>query len=689
MQKHTVCRMCSSCCPVVAEVEDGKLLSARRKSQLGPKEGFVCAKLKVAPEVVYSETRITTPLIRNPESGEMEEASWDQALDLVAAKFDAAKKGSGPESVAWLRGMAADWGAPWDYANRLMNCYGSPNTIGNGSICFVAREMAHSYTYGSMSYPEPAAANCIMVWGKHDANTALGMAEAIAKGHSKGAPLIVIDPIQTSLASQADIWLQIKPGHDGILAMAMIHTIIEEELYDHDFIEKQSIGFPELCKSAAQFVPEDLAGHIWLQPEEIRKAARLYATSSPACIIDGNGLDMQIDMFQTTRAVAILRGLCGNIDRHGGDVLPQPIEVLNIQRQDALAPDCEAITSAYPLFDTFHHTWGRQVQSCVVDAILDKKPYPIEMVVVQAGNPLVTMADSTRVHQAFSDLNFLVVIDMFMTRTAQLADVFLPASSCFEKTQLNRASIRNNPIILQDQVIEPLGASWPDWKIVFELGRRIGLAKEFPWQSAEEAIDFQLSPTGIRVSDLRDQAKGTRLEDIRYQKYQEQGFATPSGKFTFSSSTLAENGFDPVPYLSGFPKDLIGFEDQKEDFPLIGISGARDIRYTNSQYRNIPSLLQDGVGCSVNIHPVDAKELRIGNKDLVSIESPKGTIQMMARIGKMVHPGSIRIAWGWGEYQAEAGTNILTDGDRKNPITGTPAMRSFRCRIRKAPLAQK
>lgn len=675
--------MCSSCCPVQAEVVNGKLISAERKSFVAKEKRLPCAKLKAAADIVYSPKRITTPLIRE-EGGELfREASWDEALDLVAEKFNHYKTHSGAQSVGWLRGMAADWGSPWDYANRMMNYFGSPNTIGNGSICFVAREMAHVYTYGAMAFPEAGKAKCIIVWGKHDGDTALGVAEAILHAKANGATLIVIDPIKTPLAAKADIWLQIKPGHDGLLAMTMINEIIATDLYDKEFVDTFSTGFSELQEVAAGFPVEEIGQEIWLDPEHIREVAKMYATTKPACIIDGNGLDMQLDMFQSTRAVALLRGLTGNIDTMGGDVLPQPIAVKNIQAKDALPTGAQPITSAYPLFNTFSDTWGNQVQSCVVDAILDENPYPLKMVVVQAGNPVVTMADSNRANAAFAKLDFLVVIDMFMTKTAQLADVILPASSCFEKTQLNRASTRNNPVILQDEVIKPIGDSWPDWKIVFELARRLGFEKEFPWKTAEGAIDYQLEPVAVTTDMLRKEPSGLRVEELKHQKYLENGFATPSGKFEFYSEVLQQNGFCPVPYSKGFLKNPISFSEQPDTYPFIGISGARDIRFTNSQYRTIPSLLKNGAGCVVDIHPADAEKQEISKGDSIKIETPKGSIEMEANISKVVHPGCIRIAWGWGDYNSRYNLNSLTDDDRRNPITGTPSQRSFMCRMTK------
>ncbi len=683
MEKHTVCRLCSSCCPVITEVEDGKLISAERKSFVDLKKRLRCPRLASAADIVYSPKRLTTPLIKDHDTNTFKEATWDEALDLVAAKFHQYKEELGAQSVAWLRGMAADWGSPWDYANRLMNVFGSPNTIGNGSICFVAREMAHTYTYGGMAFPEAAKAKLILVWGKHDRDTTMGVGDAIEHVVEQGAKLIVVDPIKTPLAAKADIWMQIKPGHDGLLAMAMINEIITNDLYDKDFVEQFSTGFDELKDVAATFPVDEIAGNIWLDPETIKEVAQLYATTKPACIVDGNGLDMQLDMFQSTRAVALLRGLTGNIDTSGGDVLPQPVPIHNIQAESYLPDDIVPITADYPLFNTFHQTWGKQVQSCVVDAILDEKPYPVKMVVVQSGNPVITMADSTRTQDAFKKLDFLVVIDLFMTRTGELADVILPASSCFEKTQLNRASTRNNPVILQDQVIDPIGDSRPDWWIVFELGRRLGFEEEFSWQTAEAAIDYQLEPSGITVDQLRENPGGMRVEDIAYTKHKEKGFNTPSGKFEFFSEKLAQNGFAGTPYSDGFPEHPISFSDRKEDYPIIGISGARDNRFTNSQFRVIPRLLNDEYGCVVDIHPDDCKRLSINSGNEIKIETPRGAIRMKAKQSDVVHPGSIRIAWGWGDYDSKYNLNSLTDDDRRNPITGTPSQRMFMCRVRK------
>lgn len=681
-QVHTVCRLCSACCPVIAAVENGRLIRAERKSFLPPEKRLICPKLRAAPDIVYAPERVLKPLVR-AKKGAWQEASWDVALDLVAEKMRGYKEQYGAETVAWLRGMAADWGAPWDYANRLMNLFGSPNTLGNGSVCHVAREMAHVYTYGSLTLAQARTSRCIVVWGKNDRHTAPGACEAILAAREQGAKLIVIDPVQTTLAKMADLWLQIKPGHDGLLAMAMIHEIISQGWYDAEFVKEYCLGFDELAKVAAAFPAAVVGPRVWLAPEAIQEAARLYATTKPACIIDGNGLDMHLQVFQTTRAVCLLRALTGNLDRDGGDFILQPVPVHDLQARDHCPVDVPPITLDHPLFNTFHHNWGLHVQSALVDAILEEKPYPIRMVVVQSGNPVITMADANRARRAFAKLEFLVTIDLFQNRTAQLADVFLPACSCFEKTQLNRAYLRNSPVILANEVIPPLGESKPDWWIMFELGRRLGLAAHFPWQTVEAAIDYQLEPSGLTVAQLRAHPEGLRATPLEFEKYRTRGFATPSGKVELASARLASAGQPAVPFQDGGLADPLSFAALAGPDTLIGISGARNNRFTHTQFFQIPALRRGDPAPSADLHPDEAVRRGIAAGQMLTITTPRGRVRLPARLTTAVPVGVVRLAWGWGEVDPEMNVNNLTDDDRRDPVTGTPSSRSFLCRIEK------
>ena len=305
------------------------------------------------------------------------------------------------------------------------------------------------------------------------------------------------------------------------------------------------------------------------------------------------------------------------------------------------------------------------------------------MLVVQSGNPAVTMADSNRAVKAFQKLDFMVVLDLFMTKTAKMADVVLPVCGPFEKTQLNRAFIRNNPIILQNRVIDGVEDSWPDWKITFELARRLGMDREFPWRSAEEVINYQLEPAGVTVDMLREHPGGMRVEDLAHEKYKHIGFKTPSGKMEIYSERLKDGGYSPVPSFKGETLNPISFYTERADFPMVGISGARTRYFTHSQFKNIPSLLNREKGCFVDIHPDDAHRQDICEGNNIKIETPKGNVLMKARISKVVHPGSVRMGWCWGDLDSRLNLNNLTDDDKRDPVTGTPSSRSFMCRLTK------
>jgi thiosulfate reductase/polysulfide reductase chain A len=224
------------------------------------------------------------------------------------------------------------------------------------------------------------------------------------------------------------------------------------------------------------------------------------------------------------------------------------------------------------------------------------------------------------------------------------ADVILPAASCFEKTQLNRASMRNSPVILQNQVIDWLGDSRPDWKIVFDLMRRLGFASEFPWRSAKVAIDYQLAPSGQTVAMLRENPEGLRATPLAFEKFRTQGFATPSGKVKFFSERLDQAGYLPVPFQDGDTANPISFADTMGTEALIGISGERNNRFTHAQFHNISWLLQGEKEGTVDLHPEDASARNITAGQWLTLSSPRGIIRMKAKISEAVHPGVVRIA---------------------------------------------
>ena len=685
-KKHTICHLCSACCPVVIYLKDNKIIRVERKSRNRIMEDYFCPKIKAIPQIIYSPDRLKNPMIKKKKDGQFfwQEVSWETALNKITKKLNLLKKKDGPESVCWLRGQASDWGAVWHYTNRLMNVFGSPNIIGNGSVCHAARNANHTFTYGAMTNPDYINSNCIIIWGRNDRDSKPSLYEEIVYAKEKGTKIIVIDPIKTKLALMADIWLQIKPGYDGMLAMSMIHVIISENLHDHDFIKDWTIGFDKLKDIASDYIPEKIASTMWLNPEEIRKSASLYAQTKPACIGEGNGIDMHLNVSQTSRAISILRALTGNIDKKGGDLIPQPIPFKDIQLKERSLKNIKPITSEYSLFDQFDKNLGIHTMGVITDTILNEKPYPLKGLIIQGANPAVTMANSTRFVKALSKLELIVVIDLFMTQTAKLADIVLPTTTSFEQTRLNLGSMYGNKVDLQDKTIKWLNNCWPDWKIIFELAKKLGYEKEFPWNSVEEAIDEQLSPAAITTEMLRQSPDGILFQKTRYEKYVKQGFNTPTGKVELYSAKLKKYGYSPLPDFQEAWKNQPSFYQEKIHFPLIGISGKRSNNYVHSQFRNIPFLLKREPEPFVDIHPKDAKKRNISDGDKVKIESPNGKIIMKARISNIIHSGSVRIAWGWGEFNLDYNLNKLTDDEQKDSITSTTSNRTFMCNVVKA-----
>ena len=686
MKRITVCRLCSANCLIEANIDQNNNIFAERIKSPCLKKNISCPKLQAVNEIIYSADRLTDPLLKIKKANKptWEKQSWEIILDMIASKLQYYKKNYGAESICWIRGQAPDWSSTWHYAMRFMNLLGSPNIIGNGAICHAAREFAHIMTYGEMSSPDYKNSKYIIVWGRNDHNSKPRLFENILYAKEQGAKLIVIDPVKTELAQIADSWLQIKPGGDGLFAMAMINVIIKEKLHDQKFVDKWTLGFDRLSQRIDAYSPKIISKIININSDVIRTIARLYATTKPACIGEGNGLDMNLEVFQTTRAICILRALTGNIDKKGGDKIPLPIPFRNIELSELLPKDVKPITYEYPLFDHFRPTRGNPALGPVTDAIINKKPYPIKVLIIQGTNPVVTVANTKRFLKALDSLDLIIVIDLFMTQTAKYADIVLPTTTSFETTRINFPALYSNQVVLQDKIINSLGNSWPDWKITFELARRMNFEKEFPWKNVEQAIDYQLEPTGITVKQLRSKPKGIDFQHKKsYLKYLEDGFHTPSKKVEILSEKLQRYGFSGLPSF----KLSIGnynYYKLKEEYPLLAISGARPNYFVHSQFRNIESLLKYEPEPLVDIHSLDAKERKIENGDLIKIFTPNGSIEMKANVSNIISPGIIRIPWGWGESNLTYNVNNLTDDSEKSPITSTTSNRSFMCNISKS-----
>jgi len=325
------CRMDHGICGVLVHIKNEKVVRITGDPESPASEGYICPKGRAAVELLYHPDRLKYPLKRVGARGEnlWQRISWDEALDITAEKLLKAKKEFGAESIVGAQGTGRPYLVPF---RRFIHSLGSPNWLAYGHLCYSPKVKVAEMTCGMLPVCDyygfgGVHPKCVLVWGCNI--TEIGASDGmcgyqLTKTIKRGAKVIVVDPRRTNIAAKADCWLQIRPGTDDALALGMLHTIIKEELYDREFVEKWTAGFDKLRERVDDYPPEKVAEITWVPAETIRDAARMYATTKPASIQTGVAIEQNINCSQTCRAILLLSGITGNIDVPGGDVFWVP-----------------------------------------------------------------------------------------------------------------------------------------------------------------------------------------------------------------------------------------------------------------------------------------------------------------------------------------------------------------------------
>ncbi len=677
----TICGFCHTNCGMIIETRNGVIRRIRGDREHPASEGALCRKGLAAKELVYSPDRLKHPL-RKTHRG-FERISWDEALDTIAGKLSEIKESHGAETLVWCGGAPVTQEAAYGYV-QLVAAYGSPNFTGPGHLCSLPRALALQLVYGERCQPDYENTRCMLIWGANPTDSRqLGDGAAyerfdqvITKAKSRGAKLIVIDPKRTDIAAMSDEWIQINIGTDAALGLAMLNVIIGEGLYDREFVDRWTLGFNELNKHVRQFAPpwaEEITG---VPADKIREVARTYATTKPALIRDGNGLDQHPNVVQTVRALGILSAVTGNIDVPGGNVFfPRP----SLGRYLTVRPEGKRLgVDKHPLFPSVPFP-------SVVDAILSEEPYRPRAMIVHHANPLLINANEKRVRKALERLEFLIVSDIFPSATAQLADVVLPDASDFERFECEVYSTSKGGFVaLRHKVIEPIGESRPAFEVEYELAKRMGLDQYYPWKTTEEWVDYRLKRLGITLEDLKKQPVIYTTPPIEYRKYLKDGFSTPSGKVELYSQRLKDHGYDPLPVHRQPAATLTARGKPADKYPLIGTTRRPGV-YVHTRYRNLPMLRSMQPDPLIWIHPDDAQARGIGDSDETVVKSPEGSIKVQAKITTEIQPGVIVVDFGWGNpWDRGANVNILTSDDARDAVCAATSNRRFLCEAEKA-----
>ncbi|WP_352419310.1 molybdopterin-dependent oxidoreductase [Proteiniborus sp.] len=677
--KKGTCGICNCFCGIQLLVKDNKIIEAKGDKEHPLTKGFICPKGRAIPEIVHSEERLRKPLKKNGQ-GAFEEISWEEALDIIVEKLRNVKKEFGPEALALHTGQAGVFMQFTSYAERFCQVYGTPNFSTAGSHCNTSKELANIVTVGSLPVPDYGNSKCILLWGYNPQYSAPAQMMYINKGLQNGAKLIVIDPKQTKLAKKADIHLRIRPGTDGALALGFIHLIIKNKLYDDKFVKKWTIGFDELIELAKDYSPERTSKITGISSEDIIEACKIFVQNKPANISPGISLELQSNGFQTARAISILQVITGNIDIIGGARLNKTIPL------SPIVMDRKVHTGKPPIggdkFPLFYKINGRAQANIFSDAILDGNPYPLKAMIVIGSNPILTWPNTNKLRKALEKIDFLVVMDIFMTETAKLADLIIPGVNYLERYEIWNGAIRFGEELmgLSPKIIDTTDGM-SEWKFISEIAKGLGYIKEFPWSTEEEALDYRLEALGLTFEEIEKMSNGYEYGVYKEKRYELEGFKTPSKKAEIYSKTLEELGIEPLPKYYEPAESPKNTKALAKKYPLILSTGARNLEYYHSRFRNIESLrnFKKAFEPLLEINPKTAYEEDIEEGDTVIVESLRGSIELAARLTEDLPQGTIYIPHGWDEANA----NELTDNKELDPITGFPPDRTLLARITK------
>ncbi len=674
---------CPDTCGVITEVQDGRAVTFRGDPDHPVTRGWLCAKVRPYLDHVYHPDRLLYPLRRvGPKGGgRWERIGWPEAVATIARHWQAIIARYGAEAIL-----------PYSYSGtlglvqmgvssaRLWNRLGASQL--QRSICGAAAEFAVETTLGarwSQPYGDVVHSKLVIVWGHNPISTAPHFMPYLRQAQHAGCRLVVIDPRRTLTAQGADWHLAPLPGTDGALALGLAHLLVAEGLHDAAWLEAHTVGWPQMRERLAEFPPERVAAITGLAKQDIIDLARLYGTTRPGLIKIADGINRNRNGGQNVRAICTLPAVTGQYGVRGGGLAYS--------------------TSGYLKWDAaaVHH-WegcprpGRSVNMNRLGAALlgEAKDPPVMALYVFGANPAASAPNAGRIVAGLRrDDLFTVVHELFLTDTADYADIVLPATSQLEHTDVHKA-YGQTLLAYNRPAIAPLGESKSNWEVMGLLARALGFHESWLHQSPDEVIDEVLTATARTNPFLRgitlDQLKTDGAVPLRVEAppFQDGRFPTPSGKVELYSEALAAAGIEPLPgRFAGWNETPEGGDDWNAGESLALLSGASH-HFVSSSLANQHGLLERAGTPFVEIHPHDAGPRGIRSGDEVIIENRRGWCRLRAVVTDAVRPGVIVSPKGrWAKL--DHGRNVnQTTSDALADMAGQSTFHSNRVWVRRA-----
>ncbi len=736
--KKCNCSMCEKLCGMFVHVNGNKIEKIEPNKEHPLSQGYRCMRNRNAISWLNLSQQLMYPLKRVGERGEgkWQRISWDDAMGEVGQKLMKIRERYGAEALCEIDGT--ERGFEYWPRGRFMHLFGSPNWVNCVNICSGNQIALHKMITGDplVFGSDFDNSNCTVLWGTNPPLSWQTWWIRMSKSkRERGMKLIAIDPRQTEATEKADLWLPLRPGTDGALAMGWLNIIINEGLYDKKFVEEWTIGFDKLKERVQEYPVEKVAQITGLKSEDIIKGARMYAEARPACCICyGVATDM-IGRNATVveHARVALRVITGSIDVLGGTLITRPGEKINggayitetqmclvdklssEQRKKALGYDTSRITSfrSYELTEepiakmygvppmfimpVVGHT------SFLWPAILEGKPYPVRALICNATNTLAWAGPTKKIYDAFKSPNLELHIeyDFFMTPSGMLADYVFPGASWMERVLCSNYLDWGSMLLGGDQAIAPLGERRDAYDFWRALGRSVGQDEYWPWENAVEVNEYRMKPMGINFKQLVEMMvvlPSSIVPVFKQKKYEETGFPTRSGKVELYSSILEELGYDPLPYYEEPAESPVSTPEVAKEYPLILSTGGRRMPFYHSEWMHWGAGGREKQPDAVmEINTETAHKLGINDGDWAYIETRRGRIKQKAKLNPGILPNYVLAQASWwypekpaeepslgGVWDSNANVLILDDIDACDRLAGGFQARALLCKVYKA-----
>ncbi len=706
-----MCGICSAGCWIIATLDaDGRLVSVRPDE--GTPMGIICRLGEHSTEIVYAKDRLLYPMKRKGPKGtyDFERITWDEAYETIANRLQTIKSEHGAEATAIYTGVGSfelsmcdvyqPKGVAISSASSVLFPFGSPNTMGVGALCYVAYGMiAPHVTMGRMfmnTFSDIESSELIVVWGTNPATDLPPIdMQRIMQAREKGAEVVVIDPRRTATVKMTGgEWIPIRPGTDGALALGMINVLIEEELYDEDFVRDWTVGFDGLSKYTQHYRPEVVEHITGIPAETIVSLARRIASAKGVSQLMYTGLEYANSGVQNIRATLILWALAGQLDVPGGLCFTMNGNHFPINRDGLIENPDVGPRLGRDKFPVYVKYRDEAHAIALPESVLNGNPYKIRSLIILGSSITTSWPNSEIWKKTLDNLDFLVTVDRQLTADSAYADIVLPATTYYENVSY---MTYGGTFRIRNRVIEPLGEARSDFFIISELAARLGYGHLYP-QTEEEMLRHVLKGGPFTLEEVKE-AGGTvsmKTEMIQYKKWEKgvlrkdgkPGFETPSGKFEIASLVLEEFGYEPLPKYTEPKEGPLAQPELLKNYPLVFNSGGRVRTSFHTQHHGIEGLNKERPEPTVMLNDEDARERGIENGDRVIIRTQRGEVTMRAIVSDGIVKGAIDANHACGSPvgpEAWRNTNIndLTDLDNYDPISGFPVYKSLLCEVLK------